>query len=91
MLLKNRQLFSWGFCWSCGACSPEISAFMVFKTQNGLVNALSDRKKKFWFESYSVPKFKTFQNQVVWGHNYNFILILHSRFESDLPATFRKA
>ena len=89
--LKNRQLFSWGVCWNRGASSPEISAFTVFTTQNGWVNVLSDRKKKLWFESYSFAKFKKFQNQVVWVHNFNFILILLSRFESDLPATFRKA
>jgi len=90
-LIKNRQLFSWGVCWTRIACSLEISAFMLFKTQNGLVNALSDRKKKLWFESYCVTKFKKLQNQLVWGrHNNTFLAALHE-YCPDLDAIFKYA
>ena len=42
VLLKNRQLFSWGVWWSRVTYSPEIFPLTVFTTQNGLGNALSD-------------------------------------------------
>ena len=42
VLLKNRQLFSWGVWWSHVTYSPEIFPLTVFTTQNGLRNALSD-------------------------------------------------
>ena len=42
VLLKNRQLFSWGVWWSHVTYSPEIFPLMVFTTQTGLENALSD-------------------------------------------------
>jgi hypothetical protein len=42
VLLKNRQLFSWGVCRSHVTYSPEIVPLTVFTTQNGLACALSD-------------------------------------------------
>ena len=42
VLLKNRQLFSWGVCGSHVTYSPEIVPLTVFITQNGLACALSD-------------------------------------------------
>jgi hypothetical protein len=42
VLLKNRQLFSWGVWWSHVTYSPEIVPLTVLTTQNGLGNALSD-------------------------------------------------
>ena len=41
VLLKNRQLFSWGVCRSHVTYSPEIVPLTVLTTQNGLGNALS--------------------------------------------------
>ena len=40
--LKNRQLFSWGVCWSHATYSPEIVPLTVLTTQSGLENVLSD-------------------------------------------------
>jgi hypothetical protein len=42
VLLKNRQLFSWGVWWSHVTYSPEIVPLTMLTTQNGLGNALSD-------------------------------------------------
>ena len=42
VLLKNRQLFSWGVWWSHVTYSPEIVPLTRLTTQNGLGNALSD-------------------------------------------------
>jgi aspartate aminotransferase len=40
--LKNRQLFSWGVCWSHATYFPEIVPLTVLTTQSGLENVLSD-------------------------------------------------
>ena len=42
VLLKNRQLFSWGVWWSHVTYLPEIVPLTMLTTQNGLGNALSD-------------------------------------------------
>ena len=42
VLLKNRQLFSWGVCCSHVTYYPEIVPLTVLTTQNGVANVLSD-------------------------------------------------
>ena len=66
VLLKNRQLFSWGVCRSHVTYSPEIVPLTVFTTQNGLASALSYWKKVLWFGSYCIAKLEKFQKMDVW-------------------------
>ena len=66
VLLKNRQLFSWGVCRSHVTYSPEIVPLTVFTTQNGLASALSYWKKVLWFGSYCIAKLEKFQKVDVW-------------------------
>ena len=41
VLLKKRQLFSWGVCWSHVTYYPEIVPLTVLTTQIGVANVLS--------------------------------------------------
>ena len=91
ILIKNRQLFLWGVCWSRGASSPEIFAFTVFTTQNGWVNVLSDRKKKLWFESYSYIQINGSQWSYFRGVRYKKIKNKPEMYETCLQASLTLA